>query len=184
MYTFQAQRYLRGWLHTLMGWKRKPQTGYENYCLKKYALKSAKRKMQEPRQISEKVYPVSAVWLIKPVLRSAPLVIFMLAVAFGLHNFRPNNVYFIVLFLALVQAIYPIALCANFHYLLEAKFLTVKQGVFSKQQRHVPYGVIQKHLLNKTSLTDCLAWPRFRLKTRRKGQGVLQNIVKQKDTRS
>ncbi|GEM_PF-730519 len=32
---------------------------------------------------------------------------------------------------------------ATFHYSIEDKFLTLKQGIFKKEQRHIPYGVIQ-----------------------------------------
>ena len=43
----------------------------------------------------------------------------------------------------------------NFHYALEEKFLTVKQGVFRKQERHVPYGVIQTLCLKQDILDRC-----------------------------
>ena len=36
-----------------------------------------------------------------------------------------------------------ILLRVTFHYSIEQQFLTLRQGILSKQQRHIPYGVIQ-----------------------------------------
>lgn len=38
---------------------------------------------------------------------------------------------------------------ANFHYSTDDKFFVVRQGVFSKKQRNLPYGVIQNVLVKQ-----------------------------------
>ena len=42
---------------------------------------------------------------------------------------------------------------ANFHYILDSQYITIKQGIFSKKERHIPYGVIQ-HIFVKQDLID------------------------------
>lgn len=61
-----------------------------------------------------------------------------------------------------MQSVYLVFYRVMFHYLLEEKFLTIQQGIISKQQKHTPYGVIQNifvrqdifdRLFNLASLT-------------------------------
>lgn len=84
--------------------------------------------------VTEKNYPITTLWIFKaPIIC---IVITIVALFFGYY------------FPYLVIAI-PIYLIANplirinFHYSTEDKFFLIKQGVFSKKQRNLPYGVIQ-----------------------------------------
>jgi len=42
---------------------------------------------------------------------------------------------------------------ANFHFLLDEEYITVNQGILSKSQTHIPYGVIQ-NILTSQDLFD------------------------------
>lgn len=90
--------------------------------------------MENNKVITEKDYPIAKLWMFK-----APIIIVLInAVALFFGRYYP------VLVLAL--PVYLIAnplIRKNFHYLLEEKFLIVSQGVISKKQRNLPYGVIQ-----------------------------------------
>jgi uncharacterized membrane protein YdbT with pleckstrin-like domain len=90
--------------------------------------------------VTEANYPITKLWIFKaPIILGA---ISILLAFFGLYN--P------VLILA-----FPFYLIANpllrrnFHYSTEEKFFVVRQGVFSKKQRNLPYGVIQNVLVKQ-----------------------------------
>ncbi len=90
--------------------------------------------------VTEKNYPITKLWIFKaPIIFTAILII---AFFFGYY----------IPYLLIALPIYLIAnplIRANFHYTTEEKFFTVKQGVFSKKQRHIPYGVIQNVLVKQ-----------------------------------
>lgn len=84
--------------------------------------------------VNEKNYPITKLWIFK-----APLIIIVISIVALLFGY-----YFPYLLIAL--PIYLIAnplIRANFHYSTEDKFFVVRQGVFSKKQRNLPYGVVQ-----------------------------------------
>lgn len=90
--------------------------------------------MPDNEIVTEKNYPITTLWIFK-----APIIIVLISIAALLFGY-----YFPYLLIAL--PIYLIAnplIRANFHYSLDDKFFNVKQGVISKKQHHVPYGVIQ-----------------------------------------
>lgn len=96
--------------------------------------------------ISEKQYPITTLWIFK-----APLIIIFVSVV---------ALFFKIWFPYLIIAL-PILLIANplirarFHYSLEENFFMVKQGVISKKQFNLPYGVIQ-NVFVKQDLFDRL----------------------------
>lgn len=94
--------------------------------------------------ITEKNYPITLLWIFK-----TPLIFILLnivALFFGYY------------FPELVLAV-PILLIINpfirksFHYSLNNKYFNIKQGIISKKDRHLPYGVIQ-NILVKQDLFD------------------------------
>lgn len=89
---------------------------------------------------TEKDYPITKLWIFK-----APIIItFISLVALFFGYYLP---YFLI-----ALPFYLIAnplIRANFHYSTEEKFFVVKQGVFSKKQRNLPYGVIQNVLVKQ-----------------------------------
>ncbi len=90
--------------------------------------------------VSEKNYPITNLWIFK-----APIIIFIISIiALFFGRWYPV--------LVLAFPVYLIAnplIRANFHYSTDEKFFTVKQGVFSKKQRNLPYGVIQNVLVKQ-----------------------------------
>lgn len=89
---------------------------------------------------TEKEYPITKLWIFKaPIIITA---ISLVAIIFG---------YYFPYFL-IALPFYLIAnplIRANFHYSTEEKFFLVKQGVLSKKQRNLPYGVIQNVLVKQ-----------------------------------
>ena len=90
--------------------------------------------MENNKVITEKDYPIAKLWMFK-----APIIIvFMNVVALFFGRYFPV--------LVLAFPVYLIAnplIRGNFHYSLEEKFFIIRQGVISKKQRNLPYGVIQ-----------------------------------------
>lgn len=90
--------------------------------------------------VNEKNYPITKLWIFK-----APIIIIVISIVALLFGY-----YFPYLVIAL--PIYLIAnplIRANFHYSTDEKYFTVRQGVFSKKQRNLPYGVIQNVLVKQ-----------------------------------
>jgi uncharacterized membrane protein YdbT with pleckstrin-like domain len=89
---------------------------------------------------TEKDYPITTLWLFK-----APIIITLISLVGIIFGY-----YFPYLLITL-----PFYLIANpltrknFHYSTEDKFFLVKQGVISKKQRNLPYGVIQNILVKQ-----------------------------------
>ena len=90
--------------------------------------------------VSEKNYPITKLWIFK-----APIIAIITSIVALFFGFW---------FPYLVIAI-PFWLIGNplirsrFHYQTGEKFFDVQQGVFSKKQRHLPYGVIQNVLVKQ-----------------------------------
>lgn len=90
--------------------------------------------------VNEKNYPITKLWIFK-----APIIIIVISIVALLFGY-----YFPYLVIAL--PIYLIAnplIRANFHYSTDEKYFIVRQGVFSKKQRNLPYGVIQNVLVKQ-----------------------------------
>jgi membrane protein YdbS with pleckstrin-like domain len=84
--------------------------------------------------ITEKNYPITKLWIFK-----APIIIILMNIVALFFGY-----YFPYLVLALpIMLIANPLIRANFHYSLDDKYFHVKQGVISKKQRNLPYGVIQ-----------------------------------------
>lgn len=98
--------------------------------------------------ITEKIYPIQRLWVFKSIF--APLIwMVILEVAlllpFSGDQYTSTSLYshIIVAIGTLYFIVAPILRRSTFHFIMEDKFLILKQGIFSKQQRHIPYGVIQ-----------------------------------------
>lgn len=94
--------------------------------------------------ITEKDYPITKLWIFKtPIL----IVLANLAIL-------PFGYFFPYLVLAFpIMLIANPLIRANFHYSLDDKYFHIKQGVISKKQRNLPYGVIQ-NIFVKQDLFD------------------------------
>lgn len=116
--------------------------------------------------ITEKDYPVQGLWILKSIIRS--LIVFVIIGVFfywssGYENLSlweslskdPElQIYFWIYIAAIpFSLIMAILRRATFHYSIESQFLTLRQGILSRQQRHIPYGVVQ-NLFVKQDLFD------------------------------
>lgn len=81
------------------------------------------------------------------------LVIFGSLWLLGVRTARVTGYVMVLAVAAPVHFMITVLRRANFRYTLEEKFLTLYQGVLSKQQRHIPYGVIQ-NIFVKQDLFD------------------------------
>jgi len=108
--------------------------------------------------ITEKNYPVQGLWILKSIIGSLLSLIILLPF-FWFSRFSESKDSEISLYIPLIiifaisHFIVTILRRATFHYSIEGQFLTLKQGILSKQQRHIPYGVIQ-NLFVKQDLFD------------------------------
>lgn len=100
--------------------------------------------------LTEKDFPIQFVWLFKSLLGT----LFVLLMTFGMARFGYIN-YFLILFVGFAPIAFVISYLQlnNFHFAMEDKFWVLKQGVISKEERNVPYGVIQ-HVFVKQDLFD------------------------------
>lgn len=108
--------------------------------------------------VTEKDYPVQGLWILKSIIRSL-LSLMILVPLFWLSRFETSKdlgaglFVVLILVLAVLPPVMAISRRATFQYSIEQHFLTLRQGILSKQQRHIPYGVIQ-NLLVKQDLFD------------------------------
>lgn len=85
-------------------------------------------------RVTEERYPITTIWVFK-----TPIIIVVVSIVgllFGI--WFPYLVIAFPIFLVLN----PLTR-SNFHYATEEKFFVVKEGIISKKQRNLPYGVIQ-----------------------------------------
>jgi uncharacterized membrane protein YdbT with pleckstrin-like domain len=136
--------------------------------------------------ITEKNYPVQGLWVFKSILGSLFALIFFvpyfLLSRFG-ENDRSNeiNFYFVIVIgFAIFHFIFTILRRANFHYSIEGNFLTLKQGILSKQQRHIPYGVIQNLFVKQDLFDRIFGLASLTIENASQGAGVLAAPQKQR----
>lgn len=103
-------------------------------------------------QITENNYPVQPIWVLKSMLG------FVFAFTISIFLLLIGYINFYLILLILYTPIYFIIVVLrrkNFHYLIDKEFMVIKQGVLSKKQRNIPYGVIQ-NVFVKQDLFDRL----------------------------
>jgi membrane protein YdbS with pleckstrin-like domain len=106
--------------------------------------------------ITEKNYPVESLWILKSILTwLIILVIFGAFFLFGANDARNISNLVIYIFFAIFSVVYAALRRNTFRYSIDAKFLNLQQGILNKQQRHIPYGVIQ-NIFVKQDLLDRL----------------------------
>ncbi len=90
--------------------------------------------------VTEKNHPITTLWIFKaPIIA---IIISLIALFFGI--WFPYLVILIPLWLIgnpLIKS--------RFHYSTGKEFFDIQQGVFSKKQRHLPYGVIQNVIVKQ-----------------------------------
>lgn len=107
--------------------------------------------------ITDKEYPIQKRWVFKSVLFSFLfIIIYFPAVAIGSLSSSHSEVLlksgmYLIFFLIFLP--FPIVGMilrrATFHYSLDKEYITIYQGVISKSQIHIRYGVIQNILIGQ-----------------------------------
>lgn len=119
--------------------------------------------MDNTQTITEKNYPIEPIWVLKntiPSLLSLPIsFLTLLIIYFGsiLESQQKTSMMsfyygFFLIFIVLqipFNFIINILRRKNFHYSLDNKFLNLHQGILSKQNRQLPYGVIQNVIVQR-----------------------------------
>jgi hypothetical protein len=111
---------------------------------------------------TEKEYPITTLWVFK-----APMIIILLnIVTFGYYFF------YLVLAIPIMLIINPLTK-KNFHYSLEKETLIVNQGILSKKQRNLPYGVIQHVFVRQDLFDRIFGLASLRIENASQGGGAL-----------
>lgn len=106
--------------------------------------------------ITENNYPVEGIWILKSIL--GYILAVLIFTPFFLFDIKDRDFnFYLIIYLGLIpfSLIFTMLRRANFHYSIEDKFMTLKQGILNKQQRHIPFGVIQ-NVFVKQDLFDRL----------------------------
>jgi len=135
--------------------------------------------------ITEKNYPIQGLWIFKSVIGYL-LSLIILAPYFWLLRFSESKDSEISLYILLiiVFAIFHFVITilrrATFHYSIEGQFLTLKQGILSRQQRHIPYGVIQNLLVKQDLFDRIFGLASLVIENASQGAGALADQQEQK----
>lgn len=112
--------------------------------------------------ITEKDYCIQPVWVLASSFPSLIVLVvallFTFIASYGSQKADAFTDWFMFIFYAVIvpfNFFMNILNRHNFHYSVEDKFINLKQGLISKQNRQFPYGVIQNIIL-KRGLTDQL----------------------------
>ena len=119
-------------------------------------------------EITEKVYPVEKIWPLKPlfwpiivfIIASIPIILFSVLLFIFKSDQPEYDGEMLTKLLLGTLTFFAFSLFnfldrKYFHYAVEDRFLRVKQGILSKNERHIPYEVIQ-NILVKQDLFDRL----------------------------
>ncbi len=144
--------------------------------------------------ITEKDYPIRGLWVFKSIIYY--LVVFIVIAIFffnwsisyddlslweSLFKDSELKIYFWV-YVAVVPFSLMMAILrrATFHYSIEPQFLTLRQGILSRQQRHIPYGVIQNLFVKQDLFDRIFGLASLTIENAAQGGGVLSAPQDQK----
>ncbi len=111
--------------------------------------------------ITEKKYPIQNIWLLKQTIAAVViLVIFILIIsAFNLDNYgsifslKSLSVFLPFLAVVIIALIIPVIVNVlrrtYFRWSIEENFIVIHQGIIYKENRNIPYGVIQGIFVNQ-----------------------------------
>lgn len=126
--------------------------------------------------ITERNYPIEGLWIFKSVFGyiAALLISAYLLILFATkYGARIPVILYIITPVFFFHLITNILRRATFHYAVEDKFLTLRQGILSKQQRHIPYGVIQNIFLKQDLLDRVFGLASLTIENASRGGGNL-----------
>ena len=125
--------------------------------------------------ITEQNYPIEGKWIFKSILGSSiGVVIFFSFLLFSETN---GELLFYLAYFAIFftfNVFYAILSRSNFHYQIDAKFLNIRQGILRKQEKHIPYGVIQNVFVKQDLFDRLFGLASLALENASMGAGVHQ----------
>lgn len=121
------------------------------------------------REITENDYPVESKWLLKTPLNFLISIIiiavfislFFIPLSLSMSEgwiifiFVIGTIFLIMTGFTILSLILAALSRDNFHYSLESEFMIFRQGILTKQQKNLPYGVIQDLIVGQ-DITDRL----------------------------
>jgi uncharacterized membrane protein YdbT with pleckstrin-like domain len=131
--------------------------------------------------ITEKNYPVESLWILKYMLNWL-IVIFIICVFLLLRRDSDISNLVIYMIFGIYSLIYAALRKSNFHYTIDVKFLYLKQGILNKQQRSIPYGVIQNIVVKQDLLDRIFGLASLILENASLGAGSGQDVGRQQRT--
>ncbi|MBI2451265.1 MAG: PH domain-containing protein [Parcubacteria group bacterium] len=135
--------------------------------------------------ITEKDYPIQGLWIFKPIIGSL-LGLIILAPLFWFSRFGTSknpkiSIYILLIIIfSIFHFIVTILRRATFHYSIEGSFLILRQGILSKQQRHIPYGVIQNLFVVQDLFDRIFRLASLTIENASQGAGAFSTPQKQK----
>jgi membrane protein YdbS with pleckstrin-like domain len=114
--------------------------------------------------VTEKEYPITTLWVFK-----APIIIILINIITLIFGYY---IPYLILAMLIMLIINPLTK-KNFHYSLEQEILIVNQGILSKKQRNLPYGVIQHVFVRQDLFDRIFGLASLRIENASQGGGAL-----------
>ena len=119
--------------------------------------------------VNEELYPIQPRWVFERIAHVVWINIILVSYAYGRFHFDSSTInnsnlsLGLIIFLAILEIIVACVLAITvgfiklsyFHYSLEENFITIRQGVIYRSERHVPYARIQ-NVIQRQNLLDRL----------------------------
>ena len=142
--------------------------------------------------ITEKDYPVQGLWIFKSIIGSLLSLVILVSFLWFSHfdsskdaeisMYIPLITLFVIFHFVVTIFYFVVAILrrATFHYSIEPQFLTLRQGILSKQQRHIPYGVIQNLFVKQDLFDRIFGLASLTIENASQGAGALATLQEQK----
>jgi len=130
-------------------------------------------------QITEKNYPIEWLWVFKS---SAPFlfifVILLISSAFDPEKVEATLTVVIYTVIIILSSTSTALRKLTFHYSVESQFIKLRQGILKKEERHIPYGVIQNVYVKQSLFDRIFKIASFTLENASLGAGAGQRPAK------
>ncbi|MFH0857199.1 MAG: PH domain-containing protein [Candidatus Magasanikbacteria bacterium] len=144
--------------------------------------------------ITEKNYPIQWLWVLKANLFVLPAIIIYIPILIlaklnpysyslnenELQNPKGDFNMIMIGVVIILSVIISILRKITFHYSFDDKFLFLKQGIVSKQERHIPYGVIQNLFVKQDLLDRIFGLSSLTIENASQGAGALYDSSERK----
>ena len=116
------------------------------------SLTQPTQSQQSVQVFTETDFPITTLWIFKTTLIQIPMTLFFLLLGIvSPKSFFTAGIF--IIFFHSLSILINLLTRKFFHYRTVPQFLFVQQGILSKKQYHLPYGVIQ-HAIVKQDLFD------------------------------